>query len=194
MSVNQQNQTRWLWSEMSKNICKGEGRVMMNKDGVVASLFSDSKNHTVYSNSWKKTSSNRPTIQQSEAKSDHQNSQNESSESESESDRSGDEKEGAEWEVKKILERKKEGKGYKYKTLWSTEETTWEIFSSFVDEERFSQPFFQFATETDWNCGLVTFSQQKLKCIATFLGLSRCMYFFETFFYLFFFQLEQNQS
>lgn len=193
MSVNKQNQTRWLWAEMSKNICTGEGRVMMNKNGVVASLFSDSKNHTVYSNSWKIASSNDDSgqISSSESRSDR-------SESEGDENESGDDisegHEGAEAVVKKILEKRGAGPTAKYRTQWATDEITWETFSSFVDEDRFAQPFFQFATEADWKDGLQTFTQPKLKNMANFLGVARSMYFFTLSSNFFFFRWNKNQT
>lgn len=193
MSVNKQSQTRWLWAEMSKNICTGEGRVMMNKNGVVASLFSDSKNHTVYTNSWKIASSNDDSgqISSSESRSDR-------SESEGDEKESGDDisegHEGAEVVVKKILEKRGAGPTAKYRTQWATDEITWETFSSFVDEDRFCQPFFQFATEADWKDGLQTFPQLKLKNMAIFLGVARSMYFFTLSSNFFFFRWNKNQT
>ena len=70
--------------------------------------------------------------------------------------------------VKKILEKRGAGPTAKYRTQWATDEITWETFSSFVDEDRFCQPFFQFATEVDWKDGLQTFPQLKLKNMAIF--------------------------
>lgn len=175
MSVNKQTQTKWLWEEMAKNICKGEGRVMMNKDGVVASLFSDNSNHTVYSNSWKKQAPADSQLLQNRPNDSNNSNESDDSDLETTAQEHRNEHQGAEWEVSKILDRKLRGNILVYNTLWSTEETTWEIFSSFIDEDRFSQAFLQFANERDWMVGFSGFKLEKLKKICTFLGISRSM-------------------
>jgi hypothetical protein len=37
---------------MENSLCKGEGRAMINKYGVIANLFLDNKAHTSLTNSW----------------------------------------------------------------------------------------------------------------------------------------------
>jgi hypothetical protein len=52
MGVNTGNQNKLPWDEMKKGLAYQEGRVMKNKDGVLASIFMDNKHHTVFTTGW----------------------------------------------------------------------------------------------------------------------------------------------
>lgn len=184
MGANRQTQCNWLWPFMESGLCKGEGRVLMNNDGVVASLFSDNKCHTVFSNSWTQQGKNNDKLSELSEESrnmidngdddDDDNDDNESSESEEGKEQEENDLQ-KEWVVEKIQNRKDRAGTIYYQTLWSSTEVTWENFSSFVDEGQISQAFLQFANQGDWITGLNSFTVDTLRKICNMIGKSRCM-------------------
>lgn len=205
LSTNSGVQEKWLWDCLKSGLCYREGRVHRNENGVIASVYYDNKAHCILTNAWKQPNGGRLSSGEDEDKesgdeeeeiSEEVDNNEEGGESMSEDEVSDvrkkkkmrqDEYEGAEWVVTRILERKEKSTGTTYKTMWSTEEETWENFSSFVDVGVVSQHFLQFATENDWMTGFRPWSLQKLREMCVSLGYSKCMFFFSQFFFFFFF-------
>lgn len=183
MGANRGTQLPWIWPCMENNLCKGEGRVMMNKDGVIANLFLDNKAHTLFTNSWQLTG-----VEEVMSEGEHSESKEESSDktdvrSEGEVQR-GKEKDlrSEEWEVTSIDERKVRNHRVLYKTCWSGDVYTWEPFGSFVDLDRISAIFLTFSDANDWRNGFKGFNTDKLKAMCNSVGISRSMSIFFTFF------------
>lgn len=187
MGVNRARKEGWLFGLMEKHLCKGEGRVMVNKDKIKASVFFDNKMHCVITNAWKENggdddemSEESEESEENEDEIDEEESNNNGDDDDNDDNNEGNDVEdhpGAEWEIIEVNKRMMKGKITYFNVLWSTEEETWEIFSSFVDETRVSQAFLQFANESDWNEGLNKWNVEKLKklCISLGDGLSRSM-------------------
>ena len=53
MGINRSRKDGWIFDQMERFLSRGEGRVLLNKDGVAASLFYDNKMHAVITNAWK---------------------------------------------------------------------------------------------------------------------------------------------
>lgn len=181
LSMNQGTQIPWMWHFLKKGLCKQEGRVMVNSDGILASLFYDNKCHTVITNAWQsEIMEESENDDDEEEKSDNNIFGDDENEEETQSiegigsNNSDIEKE---YEVREILGQKNDVVGVLYKTLWSDGQTSTEPFSSFVDIGQTSQIFLQFANARDWENGLKRFSQEKLKQMCAAEGKSRSMFF-----------------
>ena len=195
MGVNTYSQEKWIWDNLKAFLIKGEGRVIINREGVLASIFLDNKAHAVFSNSWiKRENTGQEEELLAELESDEEIDKDEDEKNDSDNDKRGsssdgeqvqDKHEGAEWVVTRIEARKQQKGIWKYKTIWSTDEVTWETFGSFIDLGVVSQEFLQFANENDWKCGFQSWSMQKIKDFCSKMGISRSMYtslFFSFFF------------
>jgi hypothetical protein len=185
ISVNQHVQNKFFWAEMKYALANGQGRVMVNRDDIIASIFFDNNFHTVLTNNWyldENSGNNTIMIDQVDDEiclSLSNNSSIEDSTSSSISDEGENDHPGVvEYAVDRILCRKKISDYYHYQTLWSTGETTHVPFSCFVDEDRVSLAFIQYAVESDWNTGFQHFTKLKLQRICTFRGISKSMSFF----------------
>lgn len=176
MGANKQTCTSWLWKEMVRGLCKGQGRVMKNKSGIIASLFVDNEVHTVYSNAWNQKTLTNQSEESSKFDSGNSSELEKSIDHEmSESDREDDC--DAEVTVEKILERRKKGTGWwYYKTVFSDKDVKWIPFDNFVDTTSVSSAFIQFASKEDWMEGLRAYSKAALMEIAQNNGLRRCVY------------------
>lgn len=173
MGVNRHIQDKWLWEEMKSGLCRGEGRVMLNNSGMIASLYYDNEDHSVFTNSWQKKT-NIVTLHQG---TDSHNASSSSEESSEEEDNNGsDNISELEESVRNIIKRKQSGNRILYKVAWSRGDTTWEPFSAFVDSDKICQEFIQYATEVDWRTGFALYKTDELKEIAKSLPVSRCMY------------------
>lgn len=161
-SVNTGVQDPWLWKWIKWNLSKNEGRVLLNDNGVAASIYCDEGLHCVYttnillqqSNTSSSSTSSTPTTFSSLLVPDDDTE--------------------PEWWVEEILEvKKKKSNSYKYKTKWSTGETTWETFPSFVDVDRLCTPFVNFAKRENWVQGLSEWSKPRLQELCKAHGFSR---------------------
>jgi hypothetical protein len=106
MGMNRGNQLPWLWPFMEDDLCKGEGRVMMNKDGILASIHMDNKAHTVLTNSWKVLANRRDDDDDDDDDGDDDDDNDDVSDDE-DKDKDGPDKE---WKVSKLDGRKMKGK------------------------------------------------------------------------------------
>jgi hypothetical protein len=186
MGINRARKDGWLFNEMERFLSRGEGRVMVNKDGVAASLFYDNKMHTVLTTAWMKQRENDSGESDNEGRIESENEENNSEMSGSvediEEEVEGEEDEevehpGAEWVIATIQTRKKaKNKGFVYEVLWSTDETTWEPFCNLVDDNNINQSFIQFANEDDWKEGFSEWTLKRLHTLCAAYGISRSMW------------------
>ena len=122
MGINRARKEGWIFEQMGRHLCRGEGRVMGDKNGVLASIFYDNKMHSVITNAWKK---------QQQKGDDRYNRNNEETvismeeresesgiDSESEGGQEYEEREdetdhpGAEWAISKIWQGRKNQEGF----------------------------------------------------------------------------------
>lgn len=183
LGMNRGRKDGWIYDILENGLIKGEGRVAINSKGIIASLYSDNKAHTVITTAWKETGTNTTQQHQrsTEEESDDDHSSNVSDDNslgseERVSNRRENESDhpGAEWTVVKILERRTtKSRAFQYKVLWSTDETTWEPFYCFVDSKDVSLPLIQFAQEEDWINGFSGMTLPNLQTLCGNRGLTR---------------------
>lgn len=144
---------------------------MVNNQQIIASSFNDTSHHKVLTNSWRVIDEEE---QSSENLEDNVEGNVDNLSEEQEQDSNSPEI-SEEWKVTKITRWKMKNNTREYKTLWSTNEVTWEPFSCFVDVGRINQAFLQKAKSDDWEAGLATFSQKKLIALCKAEGKSNSL-------------------
>lgn len=174
MGANKKHVTPWLWSELKYDLSNGEGRTMINHNGVVANIFCDNALHSVITNAWKLTK-NIQESSKSQGEKISSISTNNKDDIDERSSRSSEYNEEGETRVLDITDRKTVSDNFQYKTHWSDGDETWAEFSSFIDIDRVCLPFIQYAKKEDWEQGLMKFSQAKLQKMAISRGVQRSM-------------------